>query len=130
MKAKIIELETNRKIENFRNLSMGNADFNKGSTVTPNVFMACIGALFLTFQLLSFTQNIAGRNREVGVRVATGCHSGNGFPVGARFFASFQTDSRADSAFYTMNAVSYPGINWPGHGVNNPTHLTPRLKKV
>jgi hypothetical protein len=46
----------------------GNADFKKeGSPVAPNALMACTGPLFLTFQLLSFTQNIAGLDSEVGV---------------------------------------------------------------
>jgi len=50
-------------------------------------------------------------------------------PLGAGFSAPVQTDPRAHLAFCTMGTGSFPRVKWPGLGVNNPSHLAPRLKK-
>jgi len=49
--------------------------------------------------------------------------------VGARFFAPVQTGPGALISFYTKGAGSFPVVKWPGHGVDHPPHLAPRLKK-
>jgi len=85
-------------------LSRGNADFKKGFPTTPDAFMACGGALFLTFQLLSFSQNIAGGDSEVGVMSLRAGSPGMNSRMGARFFVHFQTDPGAHSAFCIMSA--------------------------
>ena len=48
---------------------------------------------------------------------------------GARFFAPVQTGSESHPAYYTMGTGSFPGVKWPGCGVDHPRHLAPRLKK-
>ena len=47
----------------------------------------------------------------------------------AKFSASVQTGPGADPASYTIGTGSFPGVKWPGRGVDHPPHLTPRLKK-
>jgi hypothetical protein len=48
---------------------------------------------------------------------------------GARFSALVQTGPGAYPASYTMGTGSFPGVKWPGRGVDHPLHLAPRLKK-
>ena len=92
--------------------------------------MTCTGLLFLTtFQLSSFTQNIAGWDSEVGVASLRAGSPGMGSRKGARFFAFFQTGFGAHPALYTMSAGSFPWIKWPGRSVSHSPHLTQRLRK-
>ena len=48
---------------------------------------------------------------------------------GTRFSAPVQTGPEAHPASYTMGTGSFPGVKWPGRGVNHPPHTAPRLKK-
>jgi hypothetical protein len=49
--------------------------------------------------------------------------------VGARFSAPVQTCREAHPASYTLGTGSFPGVKWPGRGVDHQPHLEPRLKK-
>jgi hypothetical protein len=49
-------------------------------------------------------------------------------PVGARFFAHFQTGSGAHPASCTMGTGSFPGVKRPGRGADHPPLLAPRLR--
>jgi len=55
--------------------------------------------------------------------------SGDRIPVGARFPAPVQTASEAHPASYRMGTGSFPGIKRPGHAVDLPPHLAPRLMR-
>jgi hypothetical protein len=48
---------------------------------------------------------------------------------GATFSAPVQKGSEAHPASYTMGTGSFPGVKWPGRGVDHRPHLAPRLKK-
>jgi len=48
---------------------------------------------------------------------------------GARFSAPVHTGPVAHPASNTMGTGSFPGVKQPGHGVDHPPHLAPRLKK-
>jgi hypothetical protein len=50
-------------------------------------------------------------------------------PVGARFFAHFQTGPGAHPASCTMGAGSFPGVTWPGHGVGYPPPSSAEVEK-
>ena len=54
---------------------------------------------------------------------------GDRIPVGAGFSASVQTGCGAQPASYTVGTRSFPGVKRPGRGVDQPSHLAPRLKK-
>jgi hypothetical protein len=47
--------------------------------------------------------------------------------VGVRFSVPIQTDSRAYTASYTIGTRSLLGVKRPGHGIDHPPHLAPRL---
>jgi len=71
--------------------------------------------------------------RVSSVAVATCCGlDGPGIETweGARFSAPVQTNSGAYPASYTMGTGSFPGVKWPGYGVEYPPHLAPMLKKM
>ena len=55
--------------------------------------------------------------------------SGNRIPVGTRFSEPFQTGRVPHLASYRMGTGSFLGVKHPGHGVDHPPHLAPRLKK-
>jgi len=46
--------------------------------------------------------------------------SGDRIPVGARFSAPVQNGPGAYPSSYTMGTGSFPGVMWPGRGVNHP----------
>jgi hypothetical protein len=48
---------------------------------------------------------------------------------GPRFSAPVQTGPGTHPASYTMGTGSFPGVKWPGCGVNHPPHLALRLKE-
>ena len=48
--------------------------------------------------------------------------------VGSRFYAPVLTGPEDHPAFYTMRTESFPGVKWPGRGVDHPHYLAPRLK--
>jgi len=50
-------------------------------------------------------------------------------PVGFRFSSPVQTGPGAHPASYTMDTESFVGVKQPGHGVDQPPHLAPLLKK-
>jgi hypothetical protein len=50
--------------------------------------------------------------------------------VAARFSAPVHTGHGAHPAYFTVSNGSLAGVKRPWHGVNNPPHLAPRLKKV
>jgi hypothetical protein len=50
--------------------------------------------------------------------------------VGARFSAPFQIGPGAHPASYTMGTgVSFPGVKWPGRGVDHPPSSSGRVKE-
>ena len=49
--------------------------------------------------------------------------------MGARSSEPIQIGPEAHPASYTMGTGSFPGVKRPGRGVDQPPHLTPRLKK-
>jgi hypothetical protein len=55
--------------------------------------------------------------------------AGDRVPVVARFSALVQTGPVAHPASCTMGTGSFPGVKRPGHDVDHPPHLAPRLKK-
>jgi hypothetical protein len=55
--------------------------------------------------------------------------SGIRIPVEARFSAPVQTGPEAHPASCTMGTGSFPGKKRPQRDVDNPPHLSPRLKK-
>ena len=48
---------------------------------------------------------------------------------GTRFSSPVQTGPGAHTTSCTMGTGSFPGVNRPGHGLDNPPHLVPRLNK-
>jgi hypothetical protein len=73
-----------------------------------------------------------GRDSSVGIATRYGLDDpgiespGGG---GARFSIPVQTGPRAHPASYTMGTGSFQGVKRPGHGVDHPPHLAPKLKK-
>jgi len=50
-------------------------------------------------------------------------------PVGATFFAPFQTGPGVHPASYTMGTGSFPGAKWPGRGFENPPPSSAEVKE-
>jgi len=50
-------------------------------------------------------------------------------PVGARFSAPLQTGPGAHPAFNTMGTGSFPGIKWPGHGIDHQIQSNATVKE-
>ena len=72
-----------------------------------------------------------GRDNAVGIANRYGLDGpGDRIPVGAKFFAPFQTGLGAYLGSYTMGTESFPGVKRPGRGVDHTPHLAPRLKEV
>jgi len=71
-----------------------------------------------------------GRDSSVGIAT---CYGLDGLGIesrwGARFSATVQTVPGAQPTYHTMGTGSFPGVKWPGRGVDHPPHLVPRLKK-
>jgi hypothetical protein len=66
-----------------------------------------------------------GRDSSVGIATGYGLDAlGIECPWGARFSAPVQTGPGAHPASYTMGT----GVKRPGHGVDHPLNLAPRLK--
>jgi len=55
--------------------------------------------------------------------------SGDRIPVGPKFTAPVQTAPRAYPASYTMGTGSFPGVKWPGRGVNNQPPSSAEVKE-
>jgi hypothetical protein len=66
---------------------------------------------------------------SIYLRKLTAGRSGDGIPVGARFYAHVLTGPGAYPASYTMGTGSLPGVKRLGRGVDHPLHLAPKLKK-
>jgi len=49
--------------------------------------------------------------------------------MGARFAAPIETCPEANPTSYTKGTGSFPGVKWPGCGVDHPPPLMLRLKK-
>jgi hypothetical protein len=47
---------------------------------------------------------------------------------GGIFSAPIQTGTGLHPASYSTGTGSFPGVRWPGRGVNHPPHLVPRSK--
>ena len=71
-----------------------------------------------------------GRDRVVGIAIQYGLDSGPGIKSqwGA-FSAPVQIDPKAHSASYTMGTSSFPGVRWPGRGVNNSLSSSAEVKE-
>ena len=65
------------------------------------------------------------------VGIATRCgQTGRGSnPGGGEIFSTCQTVPGAHPTSYTMGTGSFPGVNRTGRGVDNPHHLSSKLKK-
>jgi len=50
--------------------------------------------------------------------------------VGARFSAAVQTGPGAHPASYTMGSGSFPGVKWPGRGVDHPPPSSAEVKEI
>jgi len=50
-------------------------------------------------------------------------------PVEARFSATVQTGPWAHPASYTIGTRSFPGVKWPGRGVDHPPHSSADVKE-
>jgi len=50
-------------------------------------------------------------------------------PVGARFAASAHIGPGSHPSFYAIGTGFIPEVMRPGHDVDHPPHLAPRLKK-
>jgi hypothetical protein len=71
-----------------------------------------------------------GRDSVAGIATTLWAgRSGDRIPVGARFSAPVQTGPGAHPASYTMGTGSFPGLKRPGHGVDHPPDLAPKLQK-
>ena len=71
-------------------------------------------------------------DQDSSVSIATALwpgRSGDRIPLQARFSAPVQTGPGAHPASCTMGTGFFPGVKWPGRGVDNSPHLAPRLKK-
>ena len=83
--------------------------------------------------LLVYFNNIYIKNPDrdsvVGIATRYGLDGMDRIPVGAIFSAPFQTGYKTHPASYSMGTGSFPGVEWPGRGVDHPPHLAPRLKK-
>ena len=71
-----------------------------------------------------------GRDSSVGVVTCYGL-DGPGIETrwGARFSAPVQTGSGAHPVSYTMGTGSFPGVKWPGHGVDHPPPSSTKVKE-
>ena len=54
---------------------------------------------------------------------------GDRIPVGARFSLPVQTGPGSQPASYTTGTVSFPGVNWPGRGVDHPPPSSAEVKE-
>jgi len=54
---------------------------------------------------------------------------GEGIPVQARFSAPIQTGPGTHPASYTMGTGSFLGVNWLGHGIDNPHPSSAKVKE-
>ena len=73
---------------------------------------------------------IKGRDSSVGIATLYGL-DGPGVESrwGARFSAPVQTGSEAHPASYTMGTGSFPGVKWPGSGVDHPPPSKTEVKE-
>jgi len=55
--------------------------------------------------------------------------SRDGILAGARFSAPAQTGPGAYPPNYTMGTGSYPGVKWPGRGVDHPPSSSAEVKE-
>jgi hypothetical protein len=49
--------------------------------------------------------------------------------MGTRFSASVHTDPGAHPASYKVGTESFPGVKWPGRGVNHPPPSSAEVKE-
>jgi hypothetical protein len=55
--------------------------------------------------------------------------SGDRIPVEAKFSTLVQTGPGAHPASYTMGTGSFPGVKWPGRGVDHPPASSAEVKE-
>jgi len=49
--------------------------------------------------------------------------------VGVKFSAPIQTSPGAQPTSYTRGTGSFPGVKWPGHGVDHPPPYSAEVKE-
>jgi hypothetical protein len=79
--------------------------------------------------LCSYDKTVCGQPVSSVARALEAGLSRDRIPEGARFSASSQTGPGFYPASYTMGTGSFPGVKWPGRGVDHPHHLAPRFMK-
>jgi len=95
-------------------------------SIAHNVFPTYLSRITFAFII------IMGQDSSVGI---TNCYGVDGpriesrWGVGARFSATVQTGPGAHPASYTRGTGPFPGVKWPGRGVDYPPHLAARLNK-
>jgi len=82
------------------------------------------------WNIFQCVRNFTDRDSSVGIATRYG-FDGPGIESRweARFSATVQTGPGIHPTSYTMCTVSFPGVKRPEGGVDNPPHLTQRLKK-
>ena len=78
----------------------------------------------------SVLQAVLCRDSSVGIATRYGL-DGPGIESqwGARFSAPGQTGPGGHPASYTMGTGSFPGVKWPGRGVNHPSPSSAEVKE-
>jgi hypothetical protein len=80
----------------------------------------------------SLQNNIPPVGRDSVVGIETTLRAGRSrdrIPVGARFSVPVQTGPRAYPASCTMGTGSFPGVKWPGRGVDHPPTSSAEVKE-
>jgi hypothetical protein len=67
------------------------------------------------------------RNRYSDLLLAG--RSADRISVGMIFSVPFQDGPRTNPAFYTLGISSFPGVKWPGRGVNHPHPCSAEVKE-
>jgi hypothetical protein len=102
---------------------------NKSHSHCWQVFL-CISVVLLLCSVIIFIIVYILWDRDSSVGIATELSwSGNRIPVGARFFANFQTDPGAHPTSCTMGTVPFPAVKRPGRGADHPLLLLSRSRK-
>jgi hypothetical protein len=76
------------------------------------------------------TSKIKPQKRRLYSDSLQGVRSRDRILEGVRFYPPFQTGPGAHPAYYTMGSRLLPGVKQLDSGVNHPSHLEPKLKKV
>jgi hypothetical protein len=83
------------------------------------VLLLCVWWILLIFIVICYL--IHGEpGSSVGIVTGYG-RFGDRIPVRPRFFTHVQTDPGVQPASCTMGTGCFPGVNWSGHGVDQPS---------